>query len=196
MTELRDHDEAFAYADDLLVGELVRLRGTRDADLPVLAGWMMDPAIRVTQSASALPLSEASARADMAAWNANKSADAGFSIESLDEQPTLIGFASLFGVGAKDRCGTLGIVLGREFVGRGYGTDAVRVIVSFGFREMGLCRIQLGVYSFNVRAIAAYRKAGFVEEGRRREAIRHDGQAYDEVLMSILEREWRARPTA
>jgi RimJ/RimL family protein N-acetyltransferase len=193
MTELRDQDDAFAYADALLVGERVRLRGTREDDLPALAAALMDPAIRVTQSNTAAPHSEAAARSVIGEWAANKGVDVGFSIETLAESPELVGHIGLFGADVKDRCGTLGIMLLRPHLGRGYGTDAVRLIVSYGFREVGLHRIQLGVFSFNARAIAAYRKAGFVEEGRRREAIHHDGHWYDNVQMSILAQEWAAR---
>ena len=57
-------------------------------------------------------------------------------------------------------CATLGIALSREYIGRGYGTDAMRVIVGYGFREMGLHRIQLGVAPFNPAGIRAYEKAG------------------------------------
>jgi RimJ/RimL family protein N-acetyltransferase len=104
-------------------------------------------------------------------------------------------WSATWGCGArpKDRCATLGIALGREYVGRGYGTDAVRVIVNYGFREMGLHRIQLSVAPFNPAGIRAYEKAGFVEEGRHRESVLHDGRWYDEVLMSILDHEWAAR---
>jgi RimJ/RimL family protein N-acetyltransferase len=193
MTELRDHGDAFAYGDALLVGKRVRLRGTRDADLPTLAKGMMDPAIRATLSSTVAPQSEAAARSIIAEWSANKGTDVGFSIETLAESPELVGHLGLFGSDVKDRCGTLGIMLLRPYLGRGYGTDAVRLIVSYGFREVGLHRIQLGVFSFNARAMAAYRKAGFVEEGRRREAIRHDGHWYDDVQMSILAREWAAK---
>jgi RimJ/RimL family protein N-acetyltransferase len=196
MTDLRDHDDAFAYGDELLVGERVRLRGTRDDDLPTVARWLMDPGIKATQSGFALPLSEAAAREQVAMWSTNKTADSGFSIETVGDTPTLVGHVGLFGTTVKDRCGTLGIMLGRAFVGRGYGTDAVRVMVSFGFREVGLHRIQLEVAAFNARGVAAYRKAGFVEEGRRRESVMHDGQWYDNVLMSVLEHEWRAAATA
>jgi RimJ/RimL family protein N-acetyltransferase len=140
-----------------------------------------------------LPPSEATARAEIGEWHANKTTDTGFSIETLADEPKLVGSIGLFGAGVKDRCGTLGIFLGREFVGRGYGTDAVRVIVSYGFREIGLHRIQLNVYAFNIRAVSAYRSAGFVEEGRRRKAVLHDGEWYDEVLMSILDDEWLAQ---
>jgi RimJ/RimL family protein N-acetyltransferase len=97
------------------------------------------------------------------------------------------------GTRPKDRCATLGIAFGREYIGRGYGTDAMRVIVEYGFREMGLHRIQLGVAPFNPAGIRAYEKAGFVEEGRHRESVLHDGRWYDEVLMSILDHEWAAR---
>jgi hypothetical protein len=58
---------------------------------------------------------------------------------------------------------------------------------------MGLHRIQLSVAPFNPAGIRAYAKAGFVEEGRHRESVLHDGRWYDEVLMSILDHEWAAR---
>lgn len=68
-----------------------------------------------------------------------------------------------------------------------------RVIVDYAFREMGLHRIQLTVAPFNRAGIRAYEKAGFVEEGRHRDAVWHDGRWYDEVLMSLLDHEWAAR---
>ena len=113
--------------------------------------------------------------------------------ETLDDPPVLAGNIHLWGARPKDRCATLGIALGREYIGRGYGTDAMRVIVGYGFREMGLHRIQLSVAPFNPAGIRAYQKAGFVEEGRQRESVLHDGRWYDEVLMSILDHEWAAR---
>ena len=105
----------------------------------------------------------------------------------------LVGHVALWGARPKDRCATLAIGLGREYIGRGYGTDAVRVIVGYGFREMGLHRIELSVAPFNPAGLRAYAKAGFVEEGRRRGAVLHDGRWYDELLMSILDHEWAAR---
>jgi RimJ/RimL family protein N-acetyltransferase len=188
---LDDHDAAFGYADALLVGERVRLRGTREDDLPALARWLMDPAIRSTQSNIVLPLSEATAREMIAGWSKNDGTDAGFSIEALDGE-RLVGHTDLFGGSVKDRHRTVGICIGRPFLGQGYGTDAMRVLVDYGFRELGLHRIDLTVVAFNARAIAAYRKVGFVEEGRAREAVFHDGQWYDRVSMAILAREWRS----
>jgi RimJ/RimL family protein N-acetyltransferase len=196
MTELTDVSAAFGYGDSILVGERVRLRGVRDDDLPALAAWEMDPGRMATLSSWVAPPSEAGARERIAKWSANGEDNLGFAIETLDDPPVLAGNIGLWGARPKDRCATIGIALGREYIGHGYGTDAMRVIVSYGFREMGLHRIQLGVAPFNPAGIRAYEKAGFVEEGRLRESVLHDGRWYDEVLMSILDHEWAARRSA
>ena len=193
MTELTDVSGAFGYGDSILVGERVRLRGVRDDDLPTLAKWEMDPGRMTTLTNKVAPPSEAAARERIAKWSANEKDDLGFAIETLGDPPVLVGNIGLYGAHPKDRCATIGIALGREHIGRGYGTDAMRVIVDYGFRELGLHRIQLGVASFNPAGIRAYEKAGFVEEGRYRESVLHDGHWYDEVLMSVLDHEWAAR---
>ncbi len=193
MIELTDVSGAFGYGDSILAGERVRLRGVRDDDLTALAKWEMDPGRMATLSNWVVPPSEAAARERIAGWSANQQDDIGFAIETLDDPPVLVGNIGLWGARAKDRCATLGIALGREHIGRGYGSDAMRLIVGYGFREMGLHRIQLGVAPYNAAGIRAYEKAGFVEEGRHRESVLHDGRWYDEVLMSILDHEWEAR---
>jgi RimJ/RimL family protein N-acetyltransferase len=193
MTELIDVSSAFAYGDSILVGERVRLRGVREDDLPTLARWEMDTGRLATLSDWVVPPSEAAAKERIAKWSANEEDRIGFAIETLDDPPALIGHLGLWGARPKDRHATLAIALGREYIGRGYGTDAMRVIVGYGFREMGLHRIQLTVAPFNPAGIRAYEKAGFVEEGRHRESVWHDGRWYDEVLMSVLDHEWAAR---
>jgi hypothetical protein len=57
---------------------------------------------------------------------------------------------------------------------------------------LGLHRIALFVFEFNERAIRAYRRCGFVVEGRSRESIYRDGRWWDEIAMSVLESDWRA----
>jgi len=193
MTELSDVEGAFAYGDSVLVGERVRLRGLREGDLQTLARWEMDPGRMATLSSWVAPPSEAAAKERIVKWCANDKEELGFAIETHDDPAVLVGNIHLHGARLKDRCATIGIALGREHLGRGYGTDAMRVIVDYGFREMGLHRIQLGVAPFNPAGIRAYEKAGFVEEGRFRESIWHDGRWYDEVMMSILDHEWAAR---
>jgi RimJ/RimL family protein N-acetyltransferase len=76
--------------------------------------------------------------------------------------------------------------------GHGYGTEATALMVRHAFESLGLHRVALAVFEFNERAIRAYRRCGFVVEGRAREAIWRDGRWWDELTMSILEPEWRA----
>jgi RimJ/RimL family protein N-acetyltransferase len=78
----------------------------------------------------------------------------------------------------------------QKILGQGYGTEAVLLTLRYGFRGLNLHRIQLGVYAYNERAIRCYRKTGFREEGRRREAYSRNGEWHDHVLMAILAREY------
>jgi RimJ/RimL family protein N-acetyltransferase len=136
MTEFTDVSGAFGYGGSVLVGERVRLRGVRDDDLPALARWEMDAGRLITLSNWVAPPSEAAARERIAKRSANEQDDLGFAIETLDDPPVLVGriWLSAGGTRPKDRCATAGIALGREYIGRGYGTDAMRVIVGYGFR--------------------------------------------------------------
>jgi len=80
--------------------------------------------------------------------------------------------------------------------GQGHGTEATRLMLDHAFAGLGLHRVGLTVFSFNERAIRSYRSCGFVVEGRAREAIWRDGRWWDEISMSVLESDWRARQAA
>ena len=77
--------------------------------------------------------------------------------------------------------------------GHGYGTEATALMVDHAFHALGLHRVALSVFEFNERAIRAYRRCGFVVEGRAREAIWRDGRWWDELAMSLLASEWAER---
>ena len=74
---------------------------------------------------------------------------------------------------------------------KGYGTEAARLIIGYGFNTLNLHRIYLRVFAYNKRGQRAYEKLGFVKEGVAREDHFFDGQYYDATTMSILENEWR-----
>ena len=75
--------------------------------------------------------------------------------------------------------------------GRGYGSEATRLMVDHALGSLNLHRVALSVFEFNERAIRSYVSCGFTVEGRAREAIWRDGRWWDELSMSILESEWR-----
>jgi RimJ/RimL family protein N-acetyltransferase len=90
------------------------------------------------------------------------------------------------------RC-ELGIELGREYWGKGYGQDAVRTLVEYAFVHLDMNRVGLQVLADDPRAVGAYARAGFVEEGRLRRHALVEGAYRDELVMSILREDWRGR---
>jgi RimJ/RimL family protein N-acetyltransferase len=87
----------------------------------------------------------------------------------------------------------LGIVIGApDDTGRGYGSDALRAILAFGFGDLRLERVWLDVYDFNERARHVYERVGFVHEGTLRRALYRDGAFHDVQRMAILRSEWDA----
>ena len=80
---------------------------------------------------------------------------------------------------------------GKDFYGQGYGTEATKLIVDYGFSQLNLHRIELEVYDFNPRAQRVYEKAGFKKEGVKRDVLLWEGSYQSAIVMSILEDEWR-----
>ncbi len=114
-----------------------------------------------------------------------------FAIRTLDAD-RLIGFVALDGLNWAHGDSFIGIGIGdRAYWGKGYGTDAMRVLLRYAFTELNLHRLSLNVFSYNQRAIRSYEKAGFVVEGRQRQALRRDGQYHDLIFMGVLRDEWR-----
>lgn len=112
-----------------------------------------------------------------------------------NDQP--IGLVDLSGFNWSARHAWVGIGLGeREFWGQGYGTEAMQLILRFAFEELNLNRVNLNVFEYNERAQKSYRKCGFVEEGRARQAMSREGMRWDIVYMGILQAEWQARQRA
>lgn len=82
-------------------------------------------------------------------------------------------------------------IQGTQHRGKGYGTEAMILMLRYGFNTLNLHRIHLGVYTFNPRAIHVYEKIGFKREGLQRDALYMDGKFHDMITMAILEGEFR-----
>lgn len=112
-----------------------------------------------------------------------------FSIRTLAED-RLIGFIGLW-VDLVHGEGWVGIAIGeREFWGRGYGTEAMRLLLRYAFTELNLPRVSLGVHEYNPRARRSYEKIGFRLEGRSCKDILREGRRSDSLWMGILREEW------
>jgi RimJ/RimL family protein N-acetyltransferase len=191
MTGWERMDEAVAYGRTLWQGERVQLRTMTSADIEATIPWWLDPAWAVLQQNQLRPQNPDEARELLTRWGRGADASGcGFSIVTHDGE--FVGHFTLYGAKLPVRCATFAIQIAPEHVGRGYGSDASRLALRYAFDELGLNRVELRAWAFNERAIAAYRKAGFVEEGRRRSVGFHEGRFQDEVLMAVLAEEWRA----
>lgn len=110
----------------------------------------------------------------------------------LRDSGRLIGTCALSQLDGDNGSALFHITIGeRDCWGRGYGSEATALMLEHAFANLGLHRVALSVFSFNVRALRAYRRLGFITEGRAREAIWRDGRFWDEILMSMLEDDWR-----
>jgi RimJ/RimL family protein N-acetyltransferase len=104
-----------------------------------------------------------------------------------------IGTLALSEVQPEARKACLGIMIGdKDFWSRGFGTDAIVTLLRFGFDEMNLNRVWLEVNEDNARAIACYRKCGFLEEGRLRQDRYTHGHFRDSLIMGVLASEFEA----
>src|SRR5574344_294464 len=109
----------------------------------------------------------------------------------LKEEDRLLGNISLTKINEIDRTAELGIFIGEESDrNKGYGTEAIKLLLDYGFNQLNLHNISLNAFSFNLRAIAAYKKAGFVEFGRWKEAHYFNGEYCDIVMLQILKKDF------
>ncbi len=114
-----------------------------------------------------------------------------FAIVTLKEDK-LIGTISIEKINHINRRGTLGIFIGdKEYRDNGYGTEAIKLILDYGFNYLNLKNIKLDLLEFNQRALACYKKCGFKEYGRRRKCNFINGKYYDTIEMDILSEEFK-----
>lgn len=100
---------------------------------------------------------------------------------------SVIGGLGLMDIDQAHGTAELGIVIGdKGYWGKGYGTEAMRLLAAYGFDYLNLGNIMLKVYSYNARAIKAYEKVGFKRIGARRGALRLEGKRHDIVYMDML----------
>jgi len=172
-------------------GKLVRLRALTKEDLPRCVQWIGDQ--DVTQYLNFhRPISlEQEERWFDSILNDTSGRNEPFAIETLERQH--IGVCGLHDIHARYRHAELGIFIGeKEYWGRGYGSEAVRLLLEFAFGQLNLHRVYLHVFASNERAVRAYEKCGFKREGLLRHHAFKNGRYVDVIIMGILADEFRA----
>jgi len=189
-------DERELKNKPLLTGELVRLTAVNpETDSGYFVKWGRDSEYLRMLDADPVRL-----------WSQNKYKE--WLEKDLEKEPaneflflicTLegdepIGFVELDGIHWNHGDAWVGIGIGpREYWNRGYGSDAMEVVLRYAFEELNLQRISLTVFDYNQRAIRSYEKSGFVVEGRGRQFLKREGRRWDILFMGLLRTEWEDR---
>ncbi len=175
-------------------GQLIDLRRHRPGNLPTVLRWYADPELaRLTRySLRPMPHDEVE-RFFQTRLLSTESVAYGIHVR---ETGRLVGLTTFSSLDPDNGSVLLHITIGEtDTWGKGYGTEAVRLMLWLAFERIGLHRVGLSVFAFNERAIRSYEKAGFRIEGRLREAISRDGRFWDEIQMGVLREDWLAART-
>jgi RimJ/RimL family protein N-acetyltransferase len=168
---------------ELLKGKKVILRIYEEHDMPHLLKWYNDYELNKLAGWSNSKVNASKLRYNMS--RSFGSDPMNLMVDDLNGKP--IGTIQLYDISEQDKSCRLGIRIGdKDYWSRGYGGDAVNVIVEYAFTCLDINRVDLRVYEYNERAARCYEKCGFTLEGRTRKSAYIDGAYYDEILMGLL----------
>jgi diamine N-acetyltransferase len=189
----------------MIHGERIRFRRDERSDIPRFVEWLNDPEVTRYLGAMTLPIS----RANEEGWFENMlklpPEEQPFAIEAREVESAegiipsadrdgwkLIGNCGIFDLNRTVRSAEVGLFIGdKSCWNKGYGTEVMRALLRLGFEKLNLNRIYLRVDEGNQGGIRAYEKAGFVHEGRLRQAAYVEGNYQDMFIMSVLRAEWK-----
>jgi len=176
----------------MLKGKSVLLRPVRRSDISYFLKWFNDPEV-VQYLDMYLPMTEMAEEKFIEELGTTRArTDVILVIEVIEGGSTRpIGDCGLHQINAKDRNALFGIVIGeKDYWGKGYGLEAARLLIDYGFQQLNLDRISSAALAFNERSVRLHKKLGFREEGRLRQAMFKNGQYYDRLEFGILREEW------
>jgi len=174
---------------NLFHGERVKLAVPREEDIEIMLKWGEDADyLRNVDTDMAMPRNSEQLMKE----GLPDSNEVYFRLRTIEED-RLIGFITIYGIEWNNRTGVLALGIGDAADrSKGFGTDALRLILRYAFHELNLDRVGLEVIEYNSGGIKAYERAGFQVEGRKRSMVYRDGKRFDIIVMGILRPEWEA----
>lgn len=170
-----------------IVGDRIYLSPRNTEDYEIFAEWLNDSQVADYIGRSGKITTNESEKEYLE--NA-RNAEASFCIVDINNDK-MVGTVSIENIDHLNRCGTLGVFIGdKDYRDKGYGTEAIRLILEYGFKYLNLKNINLDLVAVNTRAYRCYQKCGFKEYGRRRGCYFINGKYYDKISMDILDEEF------
>ena len=173
----------------MLRGKKVILRAIERDDLRRIWEIRNDEAVEVMAFGPPIPRS----MAEMEAWFDKRLAERDSNVFAIEVDGQVVGTCNLRDIDPVHRRAELGISLASEAIGKGYGSDSIRVLLDLAFTHMNLHKVSLDTLASNEPGLRAYRACGFVETGRMRQHEWFEGHWDDLILMDILREDWLAR---
>jgi RimJ/RimL family protein N-acetyltransferase len=178
-----------------LAGAHILLRALESRDLPHLLEAYKNLDLQLQTDGDAPPMSDVQVKTFWEDIISNPGDDLRyFAIEPVAGSPgagQMIGACSLQHIDLRNRHAELAVFLvSDQWHGKGFGTEAVRLLLDYAFEAVRLDKVHLGVYDFNEGGIRSYERVGFHYEGRLRQMIYYDGRYWDEWVMGILRADW------
>ena len=182
-----------------LYAKRIRLRAAEKEDITAFLRWVNDEDVTENLLLTA-PMSRFEEEQWYDSMMKKPASEHVLVIEVKDPSPgqdyRLIGTCQFHNIDWRNRSAEIGIMIGeKSFWDQGYGTETMRLLLQHGFNTLNMHRIWLQVYAKNKRGIRAYEKAGFIHEGKYRQAEFQHGVYQDVHLMSVLVDEWREEQT-
>jgi len=176
----------------MIRGKKVGLRAVERTDLQKV--WEMRNDAEVEMGGFGPPAPHSMAYIE--AWFERTQAESNDHAFVIEAEGRMVGLCNLRDVDSVNRRADLGISLLPDEIGKGFGSDAIRVLLEFAFVHLNLHKLCLDTLETNERGLRAYRACGFVEEGRLREHEWDRGRYVDLILMSVLRSDWLAARAA
>ncbi|PEM51869.1 GNAT family N-acetyltransferase [Bacillus wiedmannii] len=172
-----------------LESKRIYLRPLCQLDAPIILESTTDNEIRyMTGTKSTFSLEQIKTHIDHIN-NDSSRYDFAICLKSTEE---MIGELSILDIDEENKRAVFRIsMLSIALTGQGYGTEAITIVLKFVFEQLYLNRLQLEVFSHNLRGIRAYEKVGFVKEGTLRQSLFYNDTFSDEIIMAILKSDYK-----
>lgn len=173
---------------ELLTGELIRLRAVEPQDIERIQEWENNTKVwHVSQTFAPFSRFTIEQYIQTAQLDIFEAKQLRLIIETVGETATPIGAIDLFDFHPHHKRAGIGILINDEkHRGKGYATDALNTLIHYAFSRLELHQLYCNITASNLNSLKLFKKAGFVESGRKREWLRMQNQWEDEIFLQLL----------
>lgn len=173
-------------------GNKIKLRAPESKDSETLFKWSSDSELDRNSYAIHLPVSYDTFKAHFDKICCLEPSDDSFRWMIEDDEGNLVGTINTFSCDRKSGTFRYGLGIGREYWGKGYAKEAIKIILRYYFGELQYQKATIEVYSFNERSLKLHESLGFMLEGKLRNMVYTNGCYYDTIVYGMTVQEFKS----